>query len=66
MENSKVFFYFIFKIFPKMQHFYAHFPPFYTNFVSKKENLLPVFLFLYFYSVFSLVLSLRMGCLPTG
>ena len=38
---------------------------FYTNFVSKKEKtFFP--LFCIFILFFSLVLSLRMGCLPTG
>ena len=65
---ARSFFYFIFKIFPKMQHFYAHFPPFLYQFCIKKEKTFftgfPFFcIFILF---FSLVLSLRMGCLPTG
>ena len=38
---------------------------FYTNFVTKKEKTFFAF-FCIFILFFSLVLSLRMGCLPTG
>ena len=66
---ARSFFYFIFKIFPKMQHFYAHFPPFLYQFLyQKRENLFCRFSpFLYFlFCFFHWFLSLRMGCLPTG
>ena len=63
---ARSFFYFIFKIFPKMQHFYAHFPPFLYQFcIKKRENLFCRFsLFLYFYSVFFTGFILKNGLSP--
>lgn len=65
-ENSKVFFYFIFMILPKMQCFYAHFLPFLYQLCIKKEKTLFLQVFPFF-CIFILVFYrffLKNGLLP--